>query len=321
MMSAAALPADSAPSPAPLRRTHILEMKNGEKLVGEYLGLEEGKIRFRSETLGEVLVIAADAKVTPLPAQDADLSANKPAWVAATPPPTPPAPPKKVIAATQGPKPPPTWQRIIEFGFGYQSSAVSRSDSYLRAEVAKVKPNYSYRLYGKYIYGKQDDVKSVDRVESGFAARHDLEGRWKFRNDITYQNDRLQKLDAEVIGTAGFNYVLFNRPKFKFNAGPGVGVRYREPELGHTGYTSSVDFSEELSWQLTPRISLSQNGSFLTDPNHTQNYRLSSTAVASGKLTDQVSVNIRYEYLFDHARAVLLERIDQRVFTTLGYTF
>ncbi|MES2692416.1 MAG: DUF481 domain-containing protein, partial [Verrucomicrobiota bacterium] len=294
-------------------------------------------------------VPAARAKERPISTEDAQAALQRPTWAriatqpeptateaagakaaAASTPSSSPTPPPAAATTTQAapdlrppgpPKPRSRWTRLLEIGYALQASTVSKSDAYLRAELARITENYSYRLLGKYLYGEQQDIRNVDKTELGFIAQHDLAGRWRLRNNLAYQNDQLRLLDLEITEVLGLNYALIRHRKFRFSGGPGLGFRYREPEIGKTGYTFSADFSQEMRWELTNRISLAQSGSYLTDPNDTRNYRLRSSAVATGRLTEKVSINIRYEYEFDHARPVITDRTDQRVFTTLGYTF
>lgn len=305
--------------------THVLEIDNGERLLGELIGMVDDRVHFRSEMLGEIFVPAARAKVLPLAVEDAQGALQKPGWTrVAAPEPAPakaPGPGKSAPASRPADTPARPWRYLIELGYGFQSSTVMKSDAYLRGEVVRASDEYSYKIYGKYLYGQQEHVRNVDKVETGFNAQHELAGRWHLRNDLAYQNDRLRLLDVEVTEVVGLSYEIFKLPQLQFSAGPGVGVRYREPEIGHTGYTVSTDFSDELTWKLTDRIKLGHIGSFLADPRHPSNYRLRSAAVATGRISDQLSVNLRYEYEFDHARPVVVERVDQRVFTTLGYSF
>ena len=294
--------------------THILETASGERLVGALVSNDGTTIRFRSESLGEVTLPANAAKVSSmLPASDG-VAAQTPGWVKTTPPPAPPRLPN-------APEEPSPWKRMIEAGYSYQSSVVSRNDVYARGELVFARDAFNYRLWGKYLYGVQEDVNNVNKVEAGLAARHDISGRWIFRNDLNFQDDRLRMLDMELINTTGVSWLLCRGPRFRLSFGPGLAVRYREPTIGHSGYTLDGDLSNEMSWKITERISITQQGSFLCNRDRLDEYRIRSTTVLTGRMTEQISLNVRHEYEFDHGRPVSVGRIDQRVFTTIGYTF
>ena len=51
------------------------------------------------------------------------------------------------------------------------------------------------------------------------------------------------------------------------------------------------------------------------------NYRVTFNSVLRGRVTDSVTVNLRYEYELDNAIADRDARVDQRVTTSLGYIF
>ncbi len=301
-----------------------LEFPNGEILRGTLLSTENDRWRFLSESLGEISVPIAKAKLKPSPSTTsasvttAPSSAPDPSSATSTPPPLvlQPTAPAKVEKTSTSP-----WRRKLEAGYALQSSATLRNDIYFRAELERVKNDYTYRLFGKYLYGRQDGVRYVDRVETGMLVRHTFSDRLIVRHDLTYQNDRLRLLDADALAITGLGYRLVRRPEFTFTAGPGLGVRYREVDFARSGFALSGDFSTETAWKPTERFRFTHTASILAEVGRAAEFRLLSQAVATSMLTRDLSFNVRYEYEFDRGRPVRGGRIDQRVFSTLGYNF
>lgn len=295
--------------------THVLEFPNGEVLRGTLLGTEREQWRFLSDSLGEITVSFARAKLRPAqpsaPALDPSSATTTPAPVVIQP-----SVPAKAQKATVSP-----WRRKLEAGYSLQSSSAVRNDIYFRAELERVRNDYTYRLFGKYLYGRQDGVRYVDRIESGLLVRHTFSDRLIVRHDLTYQNDRLRLLDADALAITGLGYRLVRQPKFTFTAGPGLGVRYREVDFARSGFSLSGDFSTEAAWKPTDRFRFTHTASILAEVGRAAEFRLLSQAVATSMLTRDLSFNVRYEYEFDRGRPVRGGRIDQRVFSTLGYAF
>jgi putative salt-induced outer membrane protein YdiY len=292
-----------------------LEFKNGEVLRGTLMPSNDGLWHFRSENLGEITVPIERATVREMPVAAAVEPAPSVSPAPAGAPVARPAaaPPVTVVTTP--------WKRSLEAGYALQSSRVNKSDAYLRAELFRVNDRYSYRFFGKYLYGQQGGVRSVDKFEGGLLIRHNFADRLLLRQDFTYQNDRLRLLDADALALSGVSYRFVRAKTLTLSAGPGVGVRYREVELARRGFTLNGDFTTEAVWTPAPRIRVTQTTALLAEYGRINEYRLVANSVASGLLTDAVSINLRYEYEFDHGRPVTAGRIDQRVFTTLGYTF
>jgi putative salt-induced outer membrane protein YdiY len=295
------------------KATHILEFKNGESLRGVLLASEPGGWRFRSESVGELTVAVERASVRTLDPEAAGTVARVPAVERV------PARESAPVAAAKAPSSP--WKRMLEAGYSLQAARVNRSDAYFRTELLRERSANTYRFFGKYIYGQQGGVRSADRFEGGLAVIHDFADRVLLRQNLTYQNDRLRQLDADALAITGVGYKFLRGKVLTFTAGPGVGVRYREVVAARRGFTFSGDFTTETVWNPSPRIRLTHKASVLSEIGRLDEFRLLSTAVATGKLTESVNVNLRYEYEFDHGRSIFTGRIDQRVFTTLGYVF
>lgn len=335
----AAAATDGATSTPPV--IHEIRTADGEVFRGVLVQANEQRLVLRSKAAGEIVFVPTEVVCTPPPLLDP--ATSPPAWAAAEPAPAPapvpaaptapeakravePAPvtPAPAVPAAAAPAlAPGAWTRSIEAGYAFQTATVSKRDVYLRAEATyQATDRYRYRGLVKYIYGEQSGQRNSDRVEANASLNHDLAKRWIFRGDLNYRNDQLRDLDLETSGFLGLQYVLFRHPKFRLSLGPGAGFRYRETDAGLLeGTRFNTDFVEDATWTITDRISVVHNFHFLYDTAEPEAYRVRNNAALSARVSEHVRVNLRYEHDFDRARPVGPSRVDQRLFTTLGFEF
>jgi len=313
-----------------LVNTHRLELANGEVLVGALVVEEESVIVFRSQTWGELRVPKSGTNLNVIASESAEPVAQTPGWAqvpSTEPVPAPVLPAASVppVVSTPAAAPATTvkWRKSLEAGYTYQStgSLVSTHSTYLRAEITRETPTGLTALEGRYLYGEQNSVRNTDKLNAAFKLREKIKDRLNVRNSLSYSYDYLKELSNQVEEVIGLSYEVFNTPRFRYAIGPGFAVQYAEPALGESGIKYLGDVSHELSWQISDRVSFKNAASFLFLPDNLMDHRLRLNSVLSGQITERVSVNLRYEYEYEAIRPVVSGRSDNRVFTTLGYTF
>ncbi len=292
--------------------SHRLQLPSGEVLLGAPVGEADGQLIFRSQLLGQVKVAKEGAVLTALsPAE----------------PQTPAVVPVVTAKPAKAPTPSPAvkWTRSIEAGYTYQArgTLVSTHSTYVRAEVARETKSGRISLEARYLYGSQAGTRSADKFESAFKLRHNLSGRLDIRNNFSYGYDYLKDLSHQFEDVLGLTWHVFKHDRFTYSAGPGLAVQYAQPNpaLGGSGYKFLGDFSHEALWKLTDRLSIKHTGSYLFKPQDMKDYRLRANSALVGKMSEQITLNLRYEYEFEAIRPVVSGRSDHRVFTTLGYSF
>jgi putative salt-induced outer membrane protein YdiY len=322
MTVSGSLPAAEAPG-----NTHRLELANGEVLVGALVAEEEAVIVFRSQTWGEVRVPKAGTNLGVIASESAEPVAQAPGWVKAQPvnaePAAPSGAPVNEAIPQAAPQERAKWRRSFEAGYTYQStgSLVSTHSTYLRAEITRETKTGLAGIEGRYLYGEQNSVRNTDKAEAAFRIREKIKDRLNVRNNFSYSFDNLKDLSNQFEEVLGLSYEVFNTPKLRYAIGPGLAVQYSEPALGKDGFKYLGDISHEFKWQIVPRVSLSNISSVLFRPDQLEDHRFRSNSVLSGQITENVSVNLRYEYEYEAIRPVASGQSDNRVFTTLGYVF
>jgi len=302
-----------------------LELPGGEILIGSLVSQDETTYVFCSQTLGEVRVKKEGAHLRPVVPAGAEMAEQSPAWSRAHSAPaspaavTAPAGPKVVVA----PPSPVKWKRSFEMGYSYQArgNLVADTSTYLRTEIVRESPGSSIGLQARYLFGKQNAERNADKLDADFKLHFDFANRVVLRNDFSYSYDRLKQLSNQFEENAGLNLLLAKTPHFRYSVGPGVAVQYTETTDDKNSYQALGDISQEFNWQISDRVTLNNTASYLYKPGNWADYRLRAYSALTGKLTNHATINLRYEYEFEALRPITDGRSDNRVFTTLGYTF
>ena len=338
-----------------------LRFPNGDRISGKVVAQEGGKIRFVSEVLGELEVNAANVEVaidvpdTPVEAL-AGLPPERPAAaVAATPPPKAPpsATPTPAPAATppaQVRPPPPAsvqpaalaqdarkWKGKLEAGFVQQSGRNNRVDISLRGEAEKrLDQKNRLRTEGRILYTETREVTTNDRYDASFRWRRDITDRMFGQTLTSAYRDKVKLIDINAEQNFGLGYKLLDRNRHVLNIGTGMTAQYREDARSADGWAYLIEAFEDYTWRLNGRITLTQNANAFYSPPElgarnavaatpgnpgVGNYRLRFNTTLQGKVTEKISMNLRYEFEHDATIANPALRDDQRITSSVGYAF
>ncbi len=324
-------------SPA-LVRADLLQLANGDRLQGRLVARASGRIHWENPILGTLVVPESQATILPgdsgatLPApttQQTTVTTTAPAAVpvpAANPPAAPAAP-----ATTR-------WKSTIESGLAIQSGRSDRADLNFRFETSLQRRRNSYRALARYLYSKADGSVTTDRTEAAFRWRRELDQRWFGQSNTSYLAAKIKGIDHNFEQNLGLGYRLIKTPRTTASFGAGFTGQYREIHDADTGQSLFGEIFQDFAIKLTPRLDLGQDFTAQYSPsgrgirilpnNQVQiidtavtNYKLTLNAFLKGKITDTLSLALRYEFEYDNTYVSDSEKADQRITTTLGYSF
>jgi putative salt-induced outer membrane protein YdiY len=320
-----------------------LRLKNGDTLRGEHVKTQHGLIHFKSPVLGTILIPATDAKVVdvadmpieslvglpPLkPGSAAKKSGAEGGTNTATAA-TLAAPPSSSasLSKTAGNAPKSRWKGKVEFGYQQQSGRKDSINGSLRVDVeSHLKTANLFKASGRALYGRQNDQTNSERYEASFRWRHEFGERMFTQTLSSYLADRVKRIDHNYEQNAGLGYRFLQRERHVLNAGLGGTGQYREG-LGSTEDVVYLnEFFQDYSYKINGRLSFLQESGALysTTPvfhgkEPADNYRLRFNTALQGRVSERVSLNLRYEYEYDNTIASPTLRADQRITSSIGY--
>ncbi|MCX6936976.1 MAG: DUF481 domain-containing protein [Verrucomicrobia bacterium] len=335
-----------------------LQLANGDRLTGELIWRVDGKIRFRSPILGDLTLAETDAAI--LEITDRNDTPPSPNAVTGTPEKTAPLPEKKsptapAITRTTASTPavtsvpsanpantkiPPIkpWKGKLEYGYAQQTGLKDTLSYNLRGEAEKQINQHSLKTTGRILYAEQNKRPSADRTDSNFRWRYQISKRTFSQAQTTYLRDDITQIHANFEQNVGLGYRIIDLKRHAVNVGAGITGQYRDWDAGTSGFAPYGEIFEDYSFKINDRITLTQdivvqyspadrafnipaNGRPAAVNPDAENYKVRFNASLQGKVTERISVNLRFEYELDNAIQLQGGRKNERITSSIGYAF
>jgi len=307
-----------------------LHLRNGDRITGDLVERKDGQIVFNSPLLGVIKVpegsgVLVDAPETPVES----LAGLPPAGSSAKP---------QSSSSSLKPMSPP-WRGKFEFGFLQQTGRNDTLQASLRAEAERKAGPDDYRFEGRVLYATQYKETSSDRYDGLFRYRHELSPRIFSQAQTSYTKDRVKLIEHNLEENLGVGYKFIQRPRHEASIGGGLTVQYRSAQGIEEGTNYLGEIFQDYTYKLTGRMTIIQDANITYSPetrgrvattpdgatvsidDSATNYRLRFNAALQGKMSEHVSLNLRFEYEFDNAILNPRAKVDQRITSSIGYGF
>lgn len=298
-------------------------LANGDRLTGTLVRESEAELEIRHDQLGTLKIPRSALAPTPSPATAAAI-AKVPAASG-----TPAARSDKVI---------PKWTRQVELGYSTQDGAKTKRDLSARFSIeGRDRRSNSYRATATAQRSESQGVITADRQVADFRWRHDFNKRLFTQSLTTYSSDDLKQINYSVEQQLGGGYKLLDAERQQVNVGLGAVVQ-RLSRDGFEDYTALLGSAfQDYSLQWDKRFKFTQEATvFVADsPNMSArggrstvpfapadgNFRVKFNAALQSRMTERISVNLRYELDYDHSVPDPNFRSDSRLTSSLGYAW
>ncbi len=294
-----------------------LKLANGDQLTGSVIKETETEIFFSSPTLGELTIprSALAPKAPPV---------AKPPLVA-TPKPTP-------KSDLQGLKPKSKpWRIKVEFGFFMAKGRDNTVRHHILTQAEKTFGRNTVLAKGRIAYAKQNERNTTNQTEASVRWRENFGNGTFTQFQTSYARDLVAGIDINLEQNVGLGYRLIDHDQHTLNIGTGLTGQYRNAEnIDHnTGALTEIfqdqtykfndiaKIVQSLTLQYWPSAPYSAASGSKEEDNI--KWRFSTTLVS--KLSEHLSLNLRYQYDYDNAVADPAAREDQRISSALGYVF
>ncbi len=319
-------------SPSFATQLSEIHLKNGDQLTGEIVSQDAKALVVKSSLFGQLTIPRSQiASTKTLPA-----------------PPTPkPVSGTGVALGTRASGQPfSLWLHALhdtkgsmEFGFNQQSGRADAINATIRANAALKEGINSYNLDVLYFYGRYDGSVQTDRTESDFQWRHDLTPkRLFFQTNTSYNVDHVKLINLDLEQSAGLGVTVVKSTKQALNLGSGLTAQYRRGYGLGTDLIALGNAFEDYSFKFNERIDLKQaasvqyspivnqtfslvNGQQVTTNDQATNYSIRFNVALESKLTHRISLNLHYDLVYDNVIFDPNLKSDQRISSTIGYTF
>ena len=334
----------------------VLHFRNGDKITGAYLGREGNLLVFRSPLLGELRVVDTEAVIIELPETPVEALVGLPPTShdrglpeitpvrpsSAIPPPIPDAKSPATAQAPAAAKPAlarrSPWKGKVEFGFQQQGGREDALNSSIRADANLTRGRDNYVATGRALYGKNTGRTNADRSDASLRWRRNYGDRVFTQTITSFVRDEIRGINQNWEQNVGVGYRLHENLRHTLNIGGGVTTQFRDSRGLARGTFGLIEIFQDYKIDFNSRLTLLQNtvaqyspdgqGAFTVVPNQPArtnngggNYKLRFNTTLQGKVSERISMNIRYEYEFDSAVFARDAESDQRITSSLAYAF
>lgn len=303
-------------------------LANGDRITGTLVRETDTELEIRHDQLGTLKVPRSSLAPVPSPVTAAAI-AKVPTVTETARSSAPAARNDKVI---------PKWTRQLELGYAMQEGAKTKNDMTARFSIeGRDSKSNSYRATATALRSEAQGVVTADRQQADFRWRHDFNKRLFTQSLTTYSSDDLKQIRYSVEQQLGGGYKLLDRPKQQVNVGLGA-VLQRLSREGYEDYTALLGSAfQDYSLQWDKRFKFTQEATvFIADsPNMSArggrstvvgapsdgNYRVKFNAALQSRMTERISLNLRFELDYDHSIPDPTFRSDSRLTSSLGYAW
>jgi putative salt-induced outer membrane protein YdiY len=316
-----------------------LQLANGDKISGTIISRTPETITFRSPVLGEFTVPAQKVKVVNVAPPEANIESL------AGLPPNPeveqttqkPGAKNRSPQANDEPEVTP-WKGKVEFGFRQQQGRRDEINFDIRANARRQIDIDSYAADVRLLYGEQGERTINNRYDGSFRWRRELSDRTFAQTLTSFTRDELKNITQNWEQNVGAGIRVMKTEDHTLNMGGGLTGQYRVSEDIESGFFTLIELFQDYQYQINGRLTFLQETiaqyspdsqtRFITVPNQPTaaipgetNYKVRFNTTLQGKLSQRLSLNLRFEYEFDNAVANKNARVDQRITSSLGYGF
>jgi putative salt-induced outer membrane protein YdiY len=301
-------------------RAAVWTLANGDRLTGELVQETSTHIEVLHARLGLLKIPRAELQAAVATKETAaDVRKD--------------APPAQPAAATAVKPKVPKWKRQVDVGYSQQAGSRDKQDLSLRVQLDGKRGENTYRATARLLQTETDNLTVTDRREADFRWRYDINKRLFTQALTTYLEDGVRKIDLSVEQQLGGGYRIVDGDRHKANVGLGAVAQYLDRVNTETQTALLGSFFQDYAYEMNSRVKLTQESSFmysdtgaLTTRSGTLvsaptagSYRFKFNTGMQSKVTDRMSLNVRFEYDYDRSILDSELRADQRFTTSLGY--
>lgn len=333
-------------SVAPLASADEIFFKNGDRLTGQILRLENGKLTFKSNYAGEITVNASDlesfksdqpldvrlqdgrsvrATVTDAPGGEVTVAPDTP--VSRTLP----------VAGVKAINPKDGWSGSVLAGLIITRGNSDTDNANVEFNVEKRRLDDRFTGGGAYLYGRQRDpstgLKSTTADNWNARAKYDyfFSPHLYAYGNVEAEKDNIANLDIRLTPGVGVGYQIVDRGDFKASTEAGLTYVYEKFDAPDTASTTEFrDHNEYLSGRLAykiekkfagDRLTLFHNAEYLPSFQDIGDYLINADGGLRVGITGKLFLEYKLTLTYDAVPAPGASNTDLRHVMSIGWQF
>jgi putative salt-induced outer membrane protein YdiY len=331
---------------APIASADEIFFKNGDRLTGQILRLEGGKLTFKSNYAGEITVNASDlesfksdqpldvrledgrgfrAKITDAPGGEVTVAPDTPDSR------TVPVARVKAINPKEG------WSGSVLAGLIITRGNSDTDNANAEFNVEKRRVDDRFTAGGGYLYGRQRDpntgLKTTTADNWNVRAKYDyfFSPRLYAYGNVKAEKDNIANLDFRLTPGVGVGYQVVDRPDFKASTEAGLTYVYEKFDAPDTASSTEFrDHNEYLSGRLAykiekkfggDRLTLFHNAEYLPSFQDIDDYLVNADGGVRVGITGKLFLEYKLTLTYDAVPAPGASNTDLRHVLSVGWQF
>jgi putative salt-induced outer membrane protein YdiY len=330
---------------SPLADADEIFFKNGDRLTGQILRLEGGRLTFKSNYAGEVTVNASDVESfkseQPLDVRLADGStvrakvSDAPGGEVTVAPDTPQT--RTVpVARVKAINPKDGWSGSVLAGLIVSRGNSNTDNANAEFHVEKRRVDDRFTAGGAYLYGRQRDPNTGDKTTTAdnwnARAKYDyfFSPRLYAYGNVKAEKDNIAHLDLRLTPGGGVGFQAVDRPDFKASVEAGLTYVYEKFDAPESASTTEFrDHNEYFSGRLAykvekrfgDRVTLFHNAEYLPSFQDVGDYLVNADGGMRVGITGKLFVEYKLTLTYDAFPAPGASNTDLRHLLSVGWQF
>jgi hypothetical protein len=308
----------------------VVHLRNGDRITGELIAQETNRVVIATSWAG-TLALPLET-IGGLQTASGEKMSLAPKSAPATPPPA------KVVAAAapaaakpkpaSKPVPPKRIRNSVQLGSNLTFGARDSMTLYTRVKSTYEKPYADnakkfFRTTADYTadYGETEGVESANRMSGSLKSDLDLGKRSYAYAAGNVGFDEIRKIDLYYEIGPGMGVHLVSKPTFVLNLESGLNYQAQQRSTGVNLDSIYLRLGDDLTWKITPRLSLTKKFEFFLDGEDVEQFRFRLDSNLSYKLMENLSLNLTVTDTFDTEPAARVNRNELQIRSAIGITF
>jgi putative salt-induced outer membrane protein len=210
------------------------------------------------------------------------------------------------------------WKGEVELGASRSTGNTDALGVYIAARANREGIDWRHRLTGRLDYQRTNGVTSTERGILSYQPNYKFDDQLYAYGLGQYERDRLLGYTTRLTAGGGIGYSVFREGPVKLDLEGGPALRRTDYVDQPTESGLAARASMAMTWRITPKINLTQNGAFYLEPDNrsaTSSTALDTTII--GSLKARFSYNVQYE----RAAPTRSKSVDTLSRATLVYGF
>ncbi len=313
-----------------------IRLRNGDRLTGEVVKMEEGQLSFKTSYAGEVTVtwseiaeIRTEASIYVLLSDDTSISGIATATdegklkidtEKVARPATMDLGQVKFIG--RKPRPPIRISGNVSAGLDVQRGNTDTDTYYAEATVVARTDEDRGTFYGRYDREKAEGIDTVNKWLTYLDYNRFLSERLFAFGNATFESDEFKDLNLRSTLSAGVGYQVFDTPKRNLDVKGGLAYVDEDYDIGedysYPAFTWGLDYEEWFFDKIMQFFHHHQGLIDLGDPNKTV---IRTRTGLRFPLPKGFSTTLQYNWDWDNQPAPGTDRVDTRALVLIGYNF